>query len=566
MEARNRLQAALALAGYLFLSLFFFGLRILPDLSGSYLGFGVDPTTFIWYLEWWPHALTEGLNPLHTALLWAPQGVDLAGGNGIPALGLLAWPLTAAFGPVASFNVLVLLAPALSAWTAYLLARHLTRAFWPSLVAGYLFGFSTYVLGRMLGHLNLGTVALLPLAVLLVVRRLEGDLPWRRFALLLGLVVLGQLLISPEIALTMVLFGGLTLLAGAALSPAEERRRVWSALGGVAAAVGGASLVLSPFLIGTIRTGLAESPIYDFYPAFYSTDLLNFVVPTGLTRLGRTEFAEVSAAFTGNLAEQVAYVGLPLLAVTALFLASRRRDRWVQAVTAVLAVLLVATLGPVLHVAGAETVALPWRAVLSVPLLEYALPGRFMLYVFLIVAVAAGLWLAEANRRPWARWALVLAGVLLLLPNTEATVWTTEVQTPAFFANGTYREHLVPGETVVVVPYGDRGASMLWQAQADLSFRMAGGYVNVVPPERFSAWPILHSLYTGDLVDGHAEHLRAFLGAHEVRSVIVADGYPGSWGELFAVLGEPERVGGVSLYRVPEEVLSAYAGARPPST
>ena len=37
--------------------------------------------------------------------------------------------------------------PAVSAWAAFLLCRHLAGRFWPSLIGGYLFGFSSYELG-----------------------------------------------------------------------------------------------------------------------------------------------------------------------------------------------------------------------------------------------------------------------------------------------------------------------------------------------------------------------------------------------------------------------------------
>ena len=46
----------------------------------------------------------------------------------------------------------------------FLLCRRLTGGFWPSLVGGYLFGFSSYMLGRTEGgHPNLTAVAGIPL-------------------------------------------------------------------------------------------------------------------------------------------------------------------------------------------------------------------------------------------------------------------------------------------------------------------------------------------------------------------------------------------------------------------
>ena len=71
-----------------------------------------------------------------------------------PGSPLLLAPVTLTAGPVAAYNVAAILMPALAATTAFLLCRHVTRSFWPSLAGGYLFGFSSYVLGHELAHLH----------------------------------------------------------------------------------------------------------------------------------------------------------------------------------------------------------------------------------------------------------------------------------------------------------------------------------------------------------------------------------------------------------------------------
>ncbi len=60
------------------------------------------------------------------------------------------------------------------AWAAFLLCRHLTGRFWPSLVGGYLFGFSSYELGHVLGQPQLTAVFAVPLIALVVVRAARG--------------------------------------------------------------------------------------------------------------------------------------------------------------------------------------------------------------------------------------------------------------------------------------------------------------------------------------------------------------------------------------------------------
>jgi hypothetical protein len=50
-------------------------------------------------------------------------------------------------------------------------------------------------------------------------------------------------------------------------------------------------------------------------------------------------------------------------------------------------------------------------------------------------------------------------------------------QLPAFLTDGMYRRYLHPGEIVVVLS-GRGDAGMLFQADADFYFRIAGGYIN----------------------------------------------------------------------------------------
>ena len=124
---------------------------------------------------------------------------------------LLFSPLTLTAGPIVSYNVAAILMPALAAWTAFVLCRRLTHAIWPSLVGGYLFGFSSYVLAQGGGgHLQLSSVFLLPL-VALVDRLLER-----------GVVLTGGATISVAGVDLIELRLNLILAAADAFEPAEK--------------------------------------------------------------------------------------------------------------------------------------------------------------------------------------------------------------------------------------------------------------------------------------------------------------------------------------------------------
>jgi len=561
-------QTGAALLFYAASSIAQFGVPVLAGISSRYVGWGADPATHMWFLAWWPHAIAHGLNPFTTHLVWAPSGYDLAGSTGIPGPSLLLAPITALAGPVVSYNVLALAAPALSAWSAYFLCRRITGRFAASVVGGYLFGFSTYELGQLTGHPNLVLVPLVPLAVLLVLRRLSGQLGAKAFVSFMALVLVGQFLISTEVFFTMTMFGGIGLILAAAFF-GDHRGALVRAAGLIALAYLIAAVPLAPYLYHVARSA-SRSPIYSFYPSLYSTDALNFVVPTPLTLVGRHRFAEVARKFSGNISEQSGYVSVPLAASVLVFAVTRWRKAATRFLVIMLAVVLAASVGPTLRVKGSDTVAFPWRALIHLPLVKYVLPSRLMMYAFLLVAVIVALWLADpakdqsegpsrdaGKRLPaldpaWARWAVILVGVALLLPNLSYPAWRSSVNTPAFFADGLFRTRLPFGANVIIIPYADRGNAMLWQAQAGFAFRMAEGYVSVVPPPEFSGWPILKTLYSGELIPEADRELRAFLRDKGVVAIIVVKGRTGPWPQLFGPLDpSPEDVGGVLLYRVP---------------
>ena len=65
------------------------------------------------HLVWWPYAIAHHLNPFVTQLIFAPVGFNLTWSTSIPLLSLLALPLTSTMGPIAAFNLLCVVFPAL---------------------------------------------------------------------------------------------------------------------------------------------------------------------------------------------------------------------------------------------------------------------------------------------------------------------------------------------------------------------------------------------------------------------------------------------------------------------
>ena len=566
LAKRPRLAALLV---YLGVAAIVFGRAAAPHFTTIYLGDGIDQAFFIWCLVWWPYAIAHHLNPFVTKLIFAPAGFNLTWSTSIPLLSLLAFPLTATLGPVTTFNLLCVVCPALSAWTAFLLCHSLTERLGPSIVGGYIFGFSSYMLAHVFGgHLNLLAAFLIPLALSLVMARLQGRIARRAFTVGLLALATAQFLITTEVFATMTVFGALALAAAWTMGGRELRGRIAELAAPIFFAYLGTAIIVSPYLY-YLFAGFRMTPIYS--PSVHSTDLLNFLVPTRTVALGAAidPFRRVAAAFTSNLSEQGGYVGLPLLTIAVWFTFERRRTFAARLLALMLIVTAIAAMGPWLHVAGQNYFKLPWSLLHRAPLLDQALPLRFMVYPFLILAVMVAMWLAAPSRDVRTR---AIAGALVLVslfPNPSAHMWAQPnivAPPPAFFTSGAYRRYLAPGEIVATLPYarGEADAAMMWQALSGMYFRLAGGYP-ALSPVSFLRWPIVRSANQLATIPDPADQWKAFAANHDVTAAIKGDvrmpaDFP-SIDPIVAALGTPAvAAGGITLYRVPPAMLAAYRG------
>src|SRR5262249_16543790 len=140
---------------YAAISFAFFGWRLLPHPGRVVVATSADFQIFVWSFAWWPHALAHLTSPFVTHALYVPGGINLTWTASSPRLALALAPVTVLFGPTVAYNGAAVLLPALAAWTAYLLCRHVTGSVFASAIGGYLFGFSTSMLGQELaGHLH----------------------------------------------------------------------------------------------------------------------------------------------------------------------------------------------------------------------------------------------------------------------------------------------------------------------------------------------------------------------------------------------------------------------------
>ena len=524
---------------YTLLSLLMFGLPVLGDLSSRIIASdAIDSSQFMWFFAWWPHALLHGLNPFVTHVMFVPQGFNLTWSTAMPGPAILLSPITLAFGPAVTWNVIELASPAFSAWTAFLLCRHVTGRLWPSLIGGYVFGFSPFVITHLTGGPYLAFAALLPLFVLLVLRRMQGSISPRGFVVAMTLALTAQYTISSETLAMASLFGGTALVLAFALFP-ERRAALLDAVKPLVMAYAATAILISPFLY-FFFFGHQYPPGATYFPA----DLTSYVIPPPIVAITRHV-----PPFAGS---GESYLGLPMIAIIALFTWQRRRQRTTWLIVLSLLAAGICSLGDSIVVHGRLTsFQMPWHLIGRLPVLRYAIPLRLAVFVVLPAALIVAIWCSDApsgGRGSVARWGLALLAVAFILPDFGSAAWNTSVKDPPFFSTGAFRRYLKPTDRVLTYPAW--GPNERWQADSGFRFLLADGYAGNPFPPSYSRYPIWATLTGGPLAPNYASALRSFMLAKGVTAIVVDASDPGPWPTLFKALkAHPLATGGVLLYR-----------------
>jgi len=530
------LYAALAVA--------FWGIPIARGFSSTVIAANeIDPDAYVWFLAWWPHALAHGLNPFVTHALFVPTGYNLTWATAIPGPSLLMTPVTLFLGPIVSFNLLALAAPAVSAWTASLLCWHLTRRVLASLIGGYLFGFSPYMLRALQGQPNLYLTALIPLIVLLVLLHVQGLIKDRSFLVGMTVLIALQFLTSVETLVMGTVFGSVAL--GAAYGLFEElRARVFRTAKWVIAGYLGAGVLVSPLLY---FMAFRAHAVPNQASSALGLDLLSWLVPDSSLALASSHATGGTPPYAGGFG----YLGLPIVIIILIYAWQHRAERAGRLGLACLLVPTIAALGTGLTISGTHTevghttIGLPWAMLAGLPGLNRAIPQRFMLFSFLAVAVIVATWLS--GDFGYRRVGLALLAVGSLLPNVASASWRFPLTTPSFFANGEYRPYLRSNDRALILPVvsGER-----WQAQADLPFQLVGGYLGA-QPESYQRYAAYDRLFYGSLQPQRdSSSLHRFL-TNKAVSVVVADERIPQAHTLANALGvKPAQIGGVLVYRL----------------
>ena len=167
-------REVIAAAGFYTLAFFALTWPAVTRFQTHWFADEVDGLQNVWNLWWVQHAVTVlHQSPWHTDYLHYPYGISLLAHTLNPFNGFVAIGLGKLMSPVAVHNSIVTFAFVGGGVTAFLLAHRLTRAYVPSLLAGFIFTFSSFHFAHAEGHLQLVSLEWIPLFVLLWLTLLE---------------------------------------------------------------------------------------------------------------------------------------------------------------------------------------------------------------------------------------------------------------------------------------------------------------------------------------------------------------------------------------------------------
>jgi len=544
---------------YLFLSLLFFARGL--GHPGYMIGRGTDPGVHMWFFNWWRFAIAHRLNPFMTDWVWAPLGINLAWTTSVPLPSLISIPLQAMAGEPATYNIIVILMPPLAALAAFVLCRRVTGgAFWPSVLGGYIFGFSPHMLGEVLGHLVVIAVFPVPLIALITLDRIECEISVVRFSVMLALLLVTEFLCSVDLFATMTLVGGFSLLLALVLFKGNTRIRLQGLIVPMVLGYVISVAVLSPYFYYLLAFGHPSGSIWP--PSKFSADFVGFLVPRETIWWGSTSYVTaISHHLAGTIMENGDYLGVVLIVFVEIF----RRRFWPtptgKFLTILFLAIVIAAIGPTLHIAGVQGPPMPWAIFQHLPLIENILPVRFMMFAFLVVAVMAAMWFAAWDASALTKCAAAAVILVSIAPNPDASFWVSKLEVPSFFTDGSYAKELSPREIILPLPWAQEGNSMYWQMQSDMYFRMAGGWTGISPFE-FDRMPIVN-FFQGDTdLPEPGDQLKAYVARFGVTAIVADPSYgrlrtfqPAL--EALGVTAEPS--GGALIYRIPAGKFGAYA-------
>ncbi|MCL4479027.1 MAG: hypothetical protein M1381_08030 [Deltaproteobacteria bacterium] len=454
------------------------------NIRTAYIGNGSDPELFMWFIKWVQYAIGHFHDPLISRHILFPDGVNLMWNSSIILPALILSPLTKFFGAIFSYNIIVIGALCLSAFTAYIATLRFVNSHSASFFSGLIYGFSPYMIAQSMGHPHVTLAFIPPLLVwlgydILVSSKIEM---WKS-GTILGVLLFCQLLFGEEMLASEIIISTVAVAVIFILNRQDLKQHIVYVLRVFLIGIP-LFLVLSlPFLY--MQFAGPARPIGLLQPQnVFVTDLLNFIIPGPFQLLKTGITLNIVSKFTGNASEWDGYIGIPFLLIIFYTIIRWYKEKNVKFLAYMILVSALLSLGPYLHINGHITkIPLPWILFESLPLLEHLLPGRFALYVILFSGITIAIFISKVNKQEkipkFTAYAVFTIGLFCIIPVFLVSPYPVQKPSiPVIFKNSTIQHYIPENSNILVVPVseGAEGTAMLWQIYSDMWFKMPEGF------------------------------------------------------------------------------------------
>jgi len=451
---------------------------------------GTDQTFFEWGLVHALRIFTHGENPFFTKQLNAPLGVNLMANTGLLGLGIPLAPITAWLGPSVTFDLIIMLGLAGTAFSwYYVLSRHFVGSRPGAVLGAIVCGFGPGIITHANAHPNLVAQFMVPLILWRALALRDSRRPVRD-GVILGLMITYQVFINEEVLFLTALAGTMFVLAYVAFRPEAIRPAVKPVLIGLSVA-------------GALSLALLAYPLwFQFYGPQHFNGLPLFLqdsyrLPLGsyvrLPQLSHWGNPADNAQYSTQTEENSFFGWILLLAAVGSVIVLWRRRPAVRALAIIAVLFAWGSLGKVVTINSLAGTAKQyhvglWSLLNTRPIFDSVLPSRLALPVLISIGIVVAFAFAdvvdvlnEMDQRYPARLAgaiaggaAVVTGVITILPipvpvSPRATI-------PVFFTSGDWRQYVSAGDSVLSATSYDTIRNMAWDVRSGLDFSVPGGY------------------------------------------------------------------------------------------
>ena len=363
---------------------------LIKQFSTHYFTDQWDGLQSVWNIWWVNKSLIQlHQNPWYTSYLYYPHGTWLVGHTLNPFNGILAVFLLNFLSLLQSFNTILIFSFVATGCTAFILAYYISGSYLGSLVAGYIFTFSSFHFAHAQGHMQLVAMEWIPLFVFCWYRFITR--PNIRAAFGSAICLFAVILCDYYYFLYCVMTASIILLWHAVKNRdflffiKKDYKIPIMVFGSVSFVTSG--ILLVSFLILNLKDPL----IGAHNPKEFSLDVFALFIPGGHWR-----FADLTRVFwsklPGNIHESSVYIGISVwIIILYVFFNKRKIRNNVMLWYLILIFFSVLALGPVLQLWGQEIsdIVLPYRLFEKIfPLLKLSgVPVRMTVMVLLSASI-----------------------------------------------------------------------------------------------------------------------------------------------------------------------------------